>query len=159
MIAIDGDAAAQSALAERGGSVSAPAAAITQRVINLARTMLNVPYRFGGSTLRGIDCSAYVQRVFGLMDVRLPRTAREQFSVGARIGRDDLQVGDLVFFRTYASFPSHVGIYLGENLFIHASSMVRKVSIDSLDLPYYRKRFLGARRLIVDDAPAVASTP
>ncbi len=142
-----------------GRSVAAPAAAIAERVINLARTMLNVPYRFGGSTLRGIDCSAYVQRVFGLMDVRIPRTAREQYSVGARIDRDDIQVGDLIFFRTYASFPSHVGIYLGENLFIHASSMVRKVAIDSLDLPYYRRRFIGARRLVVDDAPAVASTP
>ena len=121
--------------------------------------MLNVPYRFGGSSLRGIDCSAYVQRVFGLLDVQLPRTAREQYAVGARIGRDEIQIGDLVFFRTYASFPSHVGIYLGENLFIHASSMVRKVSIDSMDLPYYRKRFIGARRLVADDGPAVASAP
>ena len=140
-----------------GGSAST--AAITQRVIDFARSMLNVPYRFGGSSLRGIDCSAYVQRVFGLMDVQIPRTAREQYSVGARIGRDDIQVGDLVFFRTYASFPSHVGIYLGENLFIHASSMVHKVAIDSISLPYYRKRFLGARRLVVDGGPAVASTP
>lgn len=146
-------------LGDDSRSVAAPSTAITDRVINLARTMLNVPYRFGGSTLRGIDCSAYVQRVFGLMDVRIPRTAREQYSVGARIDRDDIQIGDLVFFRTYASFPSHVGIYLGENRFIHASSMVRRVAIDSLDLPYYRKRFIGARRLVVDDAPAVASTP
>ncbi|MHB8836676.1 MAG: C40 family peptidase [Candidatus Methylomirabilia bacterium] len=135
------------------------AGALTQRVIEFARTMLNVPYRFGGSTLRGIDCSAYVQRVFGFIDVQIPRTAREQYSVGERILRDDLQIGDLVFFRTYASFPSHVGIYLGENFFIHASSMVRKVAIDSMDRPYYRKRFIGARRLVVDDAPAVASTP
>jgi cell wall-associated NlpC family hydrolase len=151
--------ATQGAADSRDPSFSAPTAAIAQRVINLARTMLNVPYRFGGSTLRGIDCSAYVQRVFGMMDVPLPRTAREQYSVGARVGRDDIQVGDLLFFRTYASFPSHVGIYLGENLFIHASSMVRKVSIDSIDLPYYRKRFIGARRLVVDGSPAVASTP
>lgn len=140
-------------------STSGSAAALTQRVINLARAMLNVPYRFGGSTLRGIDCSAYVQRVFGLIDVKIPRTAREQYSVGARIVRDDIQIGDLVFFRTYASFPSHVGIYLGENLFIHASSMVRRVAIDSMDRPYYRKRFIGARRLVVDNAPAVAATP
>jgi cell wall-associated NlpC family hydrolase len=151
--------ATQQAAGSSDSSFSAPTAAIAQRVINLARTMLNVPYRFGGSTLRGIDCSAYVQRVFGMMDVPLPRTAREQYSVGARVSRDDIQIGDLLFFRTYASFPSHVGIYLGENLFIHASSMVRKVSIDSIDLPYYRKRFIGARRLVVDGSPAVASTP
>lgn len=136
-----------------------PAVDVSDRVIAIARSMLNVPYRFGGNTLRGIDCSAYVQRVFRLLDVSLPRTAREQFSVGARIDRDELQVGDVVFFRTYASYPSHVGIYVGENLFIHASSMVRRVAIDSLDMPYYRKRFIGARRLIVDDTPAVASTP
>jgi cell wall-associated NlpC family hydrolase len=153
------ESATQSASGHSSRVLSASAAALAQRVIDLARTMLNVPYRFGGSTLGGIDCSAYVQRVFGLMDVRLPRTAREQFAVGARIGRDDVQVGDLVFFRTYASFPSHVGIYLGENLFIHASSMVRRVAIDSMDLPYYRKRFIGARRLVDDGAPAVASTP
>ena len=153
------DPAAQSALRGDNRSLPSPSAEIAQRVINLARTMLNVPYRFGGSSLRGIDCSAYVQRVYGLLDVGIPRTAREQYSVGARIDRDDVQVGDLVFFRTYASFPSHVGIYLGENQFIHASSMVDKVTIDSLDLPYYRKRFIGARRLVVDDAPAVASTP
>ncbi len=134
-------------------------AAISQRVIDLARTMLDIPYRFGGTTLRGIDCSAYVQRVFGLIDVRIPRTAREQFGVGARIVRGNLAVGDLVFFRTYASFPSHVGIYIGNNLFIHASSMVRKVTIDSLDQPYYRKRFLGARRVVTDESPALASAP
>jgi peptidoglycan endopeptidase LytE len=142
-----------------GSAVPAPVPTVTDRVITLARTMLNVPYRFGGTTLRGIDCSAYVQRVFGLLDVQLPRTAREQYSIGAEIDRDELAVGDLVFFRTYASFPSHVGIYIGDDLFIHASSMVRKVAIDSLDLPYYRKRFLGARRLVTDDTPSLASAP
>lgn len=132
---------------------------VAGRVISLARDMLGIPYRFGGTTLRGIDCSAYVQRVFGLLDMKLPRTAREQYGVGASIGRDELAIGDLVFFRTYASFPSHVGIYLGDSLFIHASSVVKKVTIDSIDVPYYRKRFLGARRLVTDDAPALASAP
>jgi peptidoglycan DL-endopeptidase LytE len=136
-----------------------PAADLSQRVTDLARSMLDIPYRFGGSTLRGIDCSAYVQRVFGLMDIKIPRTAREQFAIGAGIVRDELAVGDLVFFRTYASYPSHVGIYLGDDQFIHASSMVRKVTIDRLDLPYYRQRFLGGRRLGFDDAPALAAAP
>jgi len=135
------------------------AVTIPQRVIKLARAMLNVPYRFGGSTLRGIDCSAFVQRVFGLVDVRIPRTAREQYTVGARVVRDEVEIGDLVFFRTYASFPSHVGIYIGENLFIHASSMVDRVTIDSMDRPYYRKRFIGARRLVDEGGLAVASIP
>ncbi len=142
------------------GSVEAAAApSVAQQVIDLAKTMLNIPYRFGGTTLRGIDCSAYVQRVFGLIDLDLPRTAREQFGVGARVDREDLSVGDLVFFRTYASFPSHVGIYLGDNRFIHASSVGRKVTIDSLDQRFYRKRFIGARRLLENAVPAVASAP
>lgn len=140
------------------GATSA-AAPLTERLIHLAKNMLGIPYRFGGTTLRGLDCSAYVQRVFTMLDVKLPRTAREQFAVGARIAREDLAVGDLVFFRTYASFPSHVGIYLGDDLFIHASSVVRKVTIDRLDVPYYRKRFLGARRLVPDASSSLASAP
>jgi LysM repeat protein len=146
----------QELLGADGGAAPPPAA---NRVIELAKTMLNIPYRFGGTTLRGIDCSAYVQRVFSLADLSLPRTAREQFGVGALVAREALAVGDLVFFRTYASFPSHVGIYLGDNLFIHASSVVRKVTIDSLDLPYYRKHFIGGRRLVEEASPALAAAP
>ncbi|HYA31749.1 MAG TPA: LysM peptidoglycan-binding domain-containing protein [Thermodesulfovibrionales bacterium] len=121
------------------------------RLILFAKKMLNIPYRFGGSTFMGIDCSGYVQKVFGFLDVSLPRTAREQFHFGEPVSKEDLSMGDLVFFRTYASFPSHVGIYLGNNLFIHASSRSHKVSIDSLDTPYYIKRFIGAKRLFQED--------
>jgi cell wall-associated NlpC family hydrolase len=159
-------AAAAEASADSGDGQPAPvttaervgADGVADRVIGLAKTMLDIPYRFGGTTLRGIDCSAYVQRVFSLIDVELPRTAREQYGIGERVGRDDLSIGDLVFFRTYASFPSHVGIYIGENLFIHASSVVRKVTIDSLDRPYYTKRFLGGRRLVAEDPQAAQLT-
>ncbi|HWR58878.1 MAG TPA: LysM peptidoglycan-binding domain-containing protein [Thermodesulfovibrionales bacterium] len=124
---------------------------VRERLILFARKMLDIPYRFGGSTFMGIDCSGYVQKVFGLLDVPLPRTAREQFHLGEPVNKEDLSIGDLVFFKTYASFPSHVGIYLGNDLFIHASSKSRKVSIDSLDTPYYFKRFIGAKRLFNDE--------
>lgn len=124
---------------------------LKERSILFAKKMLHIPYRFGGSTLMGIDCSAFVQRVYSLVDVTLPRTAREQFSKGEPVSREDLSIGDLVFFRTYASFPSHVGIYLGNNLFIHASSKGRKVTINNLDTPYYFKRFIGAKRLLFDN--------
>jgi cell wall-associated NlpC family hydrolase len=134
------------------GTAVAAEPGITERLIGMAKTMLNIPYRFGGTTMRGIDCSAYVQRVFGLLDINLPRTAREQFSVGQVISRDELTVGDLVFFRTYAKFPSHVGIYLGDSRFIHASSVGKKVTIDRLDGRYYTKRFLGGRRLLDEKA-------
>ncbi len=124
---------------------------IKDRLILFAKKMLNVPYRFGGNTFMGIDCSAYVQKVFGFLDIHLPRSAREQFKIGESVSKEDLSIGDLVFFRTYASFPSHVGIYLGNNLFIHASSKNRKVSIDSLETPYYIRRFIGARRLFPEE--------
>jgi cell wall-associated NlpC family hydrolase len=120
------------------------------KVITFAKKMINIPYKFGGNSILGIDCSAYVKKVYGLLDVDLPRTAREQFKEGDAIDRDELSIGDLVFFRTYASFPSHVGIYLGNNLFIHASSKGRKVTIDSLETPYYLKRFIGGKRLLTE---------
>jgi len=121
---------------------------LRERLILFANKLLNIPYRFGGSSLLGIDCSAYVQKVYSLIGIDLPRSAREQFSEGNLVDKGELSIGDLVFFRTYASFPSHVGIYLGNNLFIHASSRSKKVTIDSLGTPYYLKRFIGAKRLI-----------
>jgi peptidoglycan endopeptidase LytE len=119
-----------------------------ERLILFAKKLLDIPYRFGGSSPLGIDCSAYVQKVYSLIGIELPRSAREQFSEGDPVDKEELSIGDLVFFRTYASFPSHVGIYLGNNLFIHASSRGKKVTIDSLETPYYLKRFIGAKRLI-----------
>ena len=121
---------------------------LQDRLILFAKKLLDIPYRFGGSSLLGIDCSAYVQKVYGLIGIDLPRSAREQFSEGNSVDKEELSIGDLVFFRTYASFPSHVGIYLGNDLFIHASSKGKKVTIDSLGTPYYFKRFIGAKRLI-----------
>jgi LysM repeat protein len=118
------------------------------RLILFAKRLLDIPYRFGGNSLLGIDCSAYVQKVYGLIGINIPRSARQQFIEGDPVEKEELSIGDLVFFRTYASFPSHVGIYLGNNLFIHASSRSKKVTIDSLDTPYYLKRFIGAKRLL-----------
>ncbi len=121
-----------------------------EKLVKLAKSMLNIPYRFGGSTFYGIDCSAYVQKVFSFLGINLPRTAREQFEEGETVSLDKLAIGDLIFFHTYASFPSHVGIYLGQNLFIHASSKEHKVTIDSLDTPFFMKHFIAAKRLISD---------
>ncbi len=123
---------------------------IAGRVIRIAKLMLDLPYRFGGTSLTGIDCSGYVQKVFGFLNMPLPRSAREQFAKGEKIDKGALATGDLVFFKTYARFPSHVGIYLGDNKFIHASSGDHKVKIDSLDAPYFLRRYIGARRLVTD---------
>jgi len=112
-----------------------------------AYSFLGARYRFGGNSRTALDCSSFTQQVFREQKVNLPRTAREQFYVGNEVMRGDLQKGDLVFFQTYARFPSHVGIYLGNRKMIHASSRDRRVVISSMDTPYYTSRFLGARRV------------
>ena len=124
---------------------------IKDRLLRVAQRMLAVPYRFGGTTLWGLDCSGFVQKTFAFLNLDLPRSAREQFREGAKVAKADLSPGDLVFFRTYAKYPSHVGIYLGDNRFVHASSRERKVTIDSLDTPYYVKRYIGAKRLLFEE--------
>jgi cell wall-associated NlpC family hydrolase len=112
-----------------------------------AYSFLGARYRFGGTSRNSLDCSSFVQQVFRDMSVNLPRTAREQFSVGDMVSPSNLQKGDLVFFHTYARFPSHVGIYLGGNKMIHASSRDRRVVISSFNTPYYTSRFIGAKRI------------
>lgn len=121
---------------------------IKERLILFAKKMLHLPYRFGGNNFAGLDCSFFVKKVYSMVGINLPRSAREQFTVGVPVSKEELQPGDLVFFRTYAKFPSHVGIYLGDNLFIHASTRAKKVTIDSLETPYYFSRFIGAKRII-----------
>lgn len=110
---------------------------------------LGTPYRFGGTSRKSIDCSAFTQSIFQeAAEVKLPRTARWQYTLGEKIDNlDELQFGDLIFFhtRSYAR-ASHCGIYLGDNLFAHASSRYG-VTVSSLQSGYYNKRFIGGRRL------------
>ena len=122
-----------------------------ESIIETAKQYLGAPYKFGGYSFKtGIDCSAYVKKIFGKFNVELPRTARDiYYNAGTRVAKSELQIGDLVFFRTYASYPSHVGIYMGNNQFIHASSGARKVAITRLDKKYYTNRYIGAKRIEV----------
>lgn len=119
-----------------------------QIFVRVVKGFLGTPYRFGGSSVRGIDCSAFVAKVYQFFDVKLPRTAREQSRMGVRVAKSDLEEGDLVFFNTRRAF-GHVGIYIGNNEFIHASSgrSGKHVRIDSLDKPYYNQRFIKAVRV------------
>lgn len=110
---------------------------------------IDTPYKYGGSTNNGIDCSAFTKEIFETsLSVELPRTAREQYKTGEKINsKDELQFGDLVFFNTTKrSFPGHVGIYLGEGKFVHASRSLG-VTVSHLDNPYYKSRYVGARRI------------
>lgn len=116
-------------------------------MVRVARAFLGVPYKLGGSTLKGIDCSALVKKVYEVFNIHLPRTTREQFRVGIRIGMEQLKEGDLVFFKRRGN-NAHVGIYVGDNQFVHASSYGREVRVDYLNTPYYRRRFLRGVRVM-----------
>jgi LysM repeat protein len=117
-------------------------------LVKISKGFLGAPYRFGGASLRGLDCSAFVKRIYSIFDINLPRTAREQAQVGQKVSRDELVVGDLVFFNTRRYHISHVGIYIGNDEFVHAASgHSREVRISSLNEPYYNKRFIKAVRL------------
>jgi len=117
-------------------------------VIKTAKSYLGTRYRFGGKTKRGIDCSGFTQAVLKKHKVNLPRTASQQASIGHHVDKKNLRKGDLVFFKgTYKRGISHVGIYLGNDRFIHASSGAKKVTISKLSKAYYRNHYAGARRV------------
>ena len=114
-------------------------------LVKNALSLVGVPYLYGGTSRRGFDCSGFTQYVFKGSGISLPRTTGGQFSVGSSVSRDQLQLGDLVFFSTYAPGPSHVGIYIGGGSFVHASNS--GVRTTSLSESYYASRYLGARRV------------
>lgn len=109
---------------------------------------INTPYQFGGNSKNGIDCSAFTQTIYNSCSIKLLRSAREQYTQGIEItNRDNLKFGDLVFFDTRKTVrPGHVGIYLDDNLFVHASSK-NGVIVTPLNSNYYSERFMGARRI------------
>ena len=111
-------------------------------------SLLGVPYEYGGAERGGMDCSAFTEAVYGnALRLRLPRSTSDQYREGTEIGRDRLRFGDLVFFNTTGESPSHVGIYIEDDLFAHAS-VSYGVTISSMESSYYRDRFIGARRII-----------
>ncbi len=119
-----------------------------QLFVRVAMGFLGAPYRLGGSSVRGLDCSAFVKKIYSFFNVSLPRTAREQSRVGKRVARSDLEAGDLVFFNTHRNALGHVGIYIGNNEFVHAAAgRSRSVKVDTLTKPYYDKHFVKAVRL------------
>lgn len=103
-------------------------------------------YRYGGTSKKGIDCSAFTSLLMStVFAVKLPRTAREQYNECEKLNREELEEGDLVFFNTRGGV-SHVGVYLGDNYFVHASTN-NGVTINTLDESYYSRRFIGGGRV------------
>lgn len=121
-------------------------ARIANTLTRSALRFLGTPYVFGGTSGYGFDCSGYVQHVYALLGVHLPRTADAQYYAGSRtVG--GIKTGDLVFFQTYEPGPSHVGIYLGHGHFAHASSS-HGVMVSSLSDSYWSARYIGAKRVM-----------
>jgi cell wall-associated NlpC family hydrolase len=127
------------------GGILARTSKIAQGLTRSALRFLGVPYSFGGTSSAGFDCSGFVQHVFALLGISLPRTADAQYDVG-RPAVGGPRPGDLVFFDTYGGV-SHVGIYLGHGKFVHASSS-HGVTVSHLSESYWAARYVGAKRLL-----------
>lgn len=135
------------------GTASIQAEEVTEEkiddvLISNAKTHLGSPYLFGGTSHKGFDCSGFSQIVFKETGIDIPRTAGEQYKIGTAVKKEDLKKGDLIFFETISKGPSHLGIYIGDNKFIHAASS-NGVSISNLNDPYYwGPRYYGAKRVL-----------
>ena len=133
------------------GGLSSGIGTPKERMLTEILKYINTPYKYGGSSHEGIDCSAFTQAVFSKsLEIKLDRTARGQYQEGQEVDDvNDLQFGDLVFFNTSRrEKPGHVGIYIGDHLFVHAARS--GVTVSSLDMDYYAKRFMGGRRIEPD---------
>jgi cell wall-associated NlpC family hydrolase len=122
-----------------------------EKVLSRAKEFLGTPYGYGDKEGGRTDCSGFTQQVYRDFGITLPRSAAEQAMLGESVNIDDLQIGDLLFYRTYKSDPSHVAIYAGNGQIIHASYAAKRVQYDSIEKAYYKNRFIGARRVALND--------
>lgn len=120
-----------------------------EEVLMQALSLTGIQYKYGGkSPDTGFDCSGFVRYVFSqATKITLPPTARAISQMGKTVKKEELQPGDLVFFNTLKSAFSHVGIYMGNNKFIHSPSAGGKVRVENMDNTYWKKRFNGAQRI------------
>jgi cell wall-associated NlpC family hydrolase len=126
-----------------------------------AMSYLDIPYHFGGTSRKGFDCSGFTSYVYAhVLGLQLPRSAAEQANMAnmQNISQSDLQPGDLVFFNTMKRAFSHVGIYIGDNRFIHAPRSGSVVRVESMNMGYWQQRFNGARRAIISASSQTSAT-
>ncbi|ANB57556.1 hypothetical protein GFC29_3293 [Anoxybacillus sp. B7M1] len=128
-----------------GNAFKAEAAVNTQKVVTEAKKMIGTPYKFGGTTPKGFDCSGFVYYTYKKVGKTLPRSAASMYQKGTSVHTSKLKPGDLVFFSTYKKGASHVAIYIGNNSIIHATSS--GVKIDRLNNSYWKPKFIGAKRV------------
>lgn len=127
--------------------LTVPVSGNVKEILTYANTFTGVPYKFGGTTPAGFDCSGYIRHVFQKVGVQLPRQADEQYTVGKKVEKQNLQPGDLVFFETYEPGVSHSGIYIGDGQFISATSS-SGVAVADIDDGYWGPRYVGAKRVL-----------
>ena len=141
-------------LVKRSGKLVAQAGDSVQNLLGGALDLVGIRYRRGGKdTENGFDCSGFVGYVFhDRLGLNLPRTAREISQVGEKVQKSDLEPGDLVFFKTMRQAFSHVGIYLGNNQFVHAPKPGSAVRVEDMTQSYWTKRYEGARRIDTGDS-------
>ena len=125
-------------------------ATVRNEIVETAEGFIGLPYQWGGSTAEeGFDCSGLTMAVYQLNGLNLPRSSRDQYSVGAPVQRAELAKGDLVFFAIKGREKiSHVGVYVGDDRFIHAPSKGKTIRVDSLSDRYYAARYAGARKYL-----------
>ena len=124
-----------------------PVSGNVKEILTYANTFTGVPYKFGGTTPAGFDCSGYIRYVFQKIGYDLPRQADEQYTVGKKVEKSNLQPGDLVFFETYEPGISHSGIYIGDGQFISATSS-SGVAVADINDSYWGPRYVGAKRVL-----------
>lgn len=127
-----------------------PETTLGQRAVEHALAMVGKPYRYGGNTPKGFDCSGLVQYSYARAGLSLPHGTRNLLRSSRRIARDELQRGDLVFFTQEGRKSGHVALYLGDDRFVHAPSSGKKVHVAGFDDPYWKRHFTEARRLEYD---------
>jgi cell wall-associated NlpC family hydrolase len=139
--------AATGACAARTARVPEPGAE-ANAAVSAAAGLIGTPYRNGGTTPDGFDCSGFTQYVYREAGIALPRSVQEQFAVGIPVDRDRLRAGDLVFFAIDGQTVSHVGLAVGPDRFVHAPSSRGRVREESIATSYWEPRYAGARRIV-----------
>lgn len=129
-----------------GRPAGSPPATSQYPIAAIAQGLLGAPYRYGGSTPRGFDCSGLVQYAYRRAGIPIPRSASDQHRKAIPVRFSEARPGDILFFRISRRAVSHVGIYLGSDRFVHAPSSGKRVTYATLDNPYWRERLVGAGR-------------